>query len=156
MNIFYLDKDIKKCAEYHSDKHVVKMITETAQLLNSVYYFTGENNKAKYKLTHKNNPCAVWVRESLSNWKWLKEFGVALYDEYKYRYNNKTHKAGEVILGLTEPSLMDMGLTEFALAMPKQYRCADPVTAYRSYYIGEKKGIARYTNRDFPEWLLVG
>ena len=29
MNIFVLDTNPKKCAEYHNDKHVVKMILET-------------------------------------------------------------------------------------------------------------------------------
>ena len=33
MNIFVLDWDVRKCAQYHNDKHVVKMILETAQLL---------------------------------------------------------------------------------------------------------------------------
>ena len=33
MNIFHLHKDPKICAEYHCDKHVVKMILETAQML---------------------------------------------------------------------------------------------------------------------------
>jgi hypothetical protein len=29
MNIFFLDFDTNKCAKYHCDKHVVKMILET-------------------------------------------------------------------------------------------------------------------------------
>lgn len=33
MNLFYLDKNLDKCAEYHVDKHVNKMILEAAQLL---------------------------------------------------------------------------------------------------------------------------
>jgi hypothetical protein len=33
MNIFYLDKDPKKAAQYSCDKHVVKMILESAQML---------------------------------------------------------------------------------------------------------------------------
>ena len=83
MNIFVLDTDPIKAAQYHADKHVVKMITETAQLLNSTYYFTNEKDKASYKLTHKNHPCSIWARESLDNWVWLKQLGLALYDEYK-------------------------------------------------------------------------
>ena len=30
-----LDRDISKCAEYHNNRHVVKMILETVQLLNN-------------------------------------------------------------------------------------------------------------------------
>ena len=33
MNLFYLDEDLDKCAEYHVDKHIVKMPLEAAQLL---------------------------------------------------------------------------------------------------------------------------
>ena len=37
MNIFLLDKDPKIAAQYHCDKHVVKMILESAQMLCSAY-----------------------------------------------------------------------------------------------------------------------
>ena len=36
MNLFYLDEDLDKCAEYHVDNHVNKMILEAAQLLCTV------------------------------------------------------------------------------------------------------------------------
>jgi hypothetical protein len=35
MNLFYLDEDLDKCAEFHVDKHVNKMILEAAQLINT-------------------------------------------------------------------------------------------------------------------------
>lgn len=38
MNIFVLDLDPVKCAEYHCDKHVIKMTLETAQILCTVRY----------------------------------------------------------------------------------------------------------------------
>ena len=37
MNIFYLDTNPALCAEYHCDKHVVKMIIEYAQLLSTAH-----------------------------------------------------------------------------------------------------------------------
>ena len=42
MNIFFLDWDIDKCAKDHCDKHVVKMILETAQLLCSTHHMTDQ------------------------------------------------------------------------------------------------------------------
>jgi len=36
MNIFFLDREANKAAQYHSDKHVVKMVLETAQILSTV------------------------------------------------------------------------------------------------------------------------
>ena len=69
MNIFILDYDVKKCAEYHVDKHVVKMILETAQLLCGAHWTTG--GEAPYKLSHKNHPSAIWTRQDLNNYMWL-------------------------------------------------------------------------------------
>jgi hypothetical protein len=44
MNIFYLDKDPIKAAEYSCDKHVVKMILESAQMLCTAHrVLDGEN-----------------------------------------------------------------------------------------------------------------
>jgi glycosyltransferase involved in cell wall biosynthesis len=77
-------------------------------------------------LTHKNHPCAVWARNSLSNWKWLKESTLALYKEYQFRYN-KIHKSGELTKTLPEPQLIDIGITTRPQAMPEQYRNADCV-----------------------------
>jgi hypothetical protein len=153
MNIFVLDNDIKKCAMYHCDKHVVKMITESAQLLCSTYYYTCEEKISPYKLTHKNHPCSVWVRESLSNWRWLRDMAIALYSEYKHRYGDKTHKAGEVVLNLKTPSIIDIGITKRPQAMPLEHMEIDAVTAYRNYYRIDKAHLLKYTKRDRPYWL---
>jgi hypothetical protein len=153
MNIFFLDNDVKKCAQYHCDKHVVKMLVETAQLLCSVYYHTGEKDRSPYRLTHNNHPCSIWARTSLSNWRWLQDLGKELYKEYQFRYGGKSHKSGEIIMGLGEPNLPDIGITTHPQAMPEQYRAADCVAAYRAYYAGEKRHIVKYTKRNFPDWL---
>jgi hypothetical protein len=153
INIFILDEDIEKCARYHCDKHVVKMTVEVAQLLCSTYYYTSEEHKSPYKLTHKNHPCSIWVRESLSNWLWLRDLGLALYEEYKYRYNNKDHKSGDVILSLETPRLTDKGLTPFVQALPVEYKNNDAVKAYRDYYIYDKKDLLKYTKRELPYWI---
>lgn len=151
MNIFVLDTNLRKCAEYHMDKHVVKMVTESAQLLSSAVRLSGVD--AGYRLTHKNHPCAIWTRESLSNWHWLRDLTSALNDEYKYRYNKDVnHKAYEVALALPEPVIDDVGLTPFKLAMPDKYKGDDPVTAYRNYYMADKRHIANWRSREIPAW----
>jgi hypothetical protein len=155
MNIFVLDNDINKCAEYHCNCHVVKMITETVQILCSTYYYTSQSHLSPYKLSHSNHPCCKWVRESLSNWLWLQELGLALYQEYQYRYGNKIHKAGDIILQLNKPNLPDMGITKRPQAMPDEYKELDPVKAYRQYYIGDKQHILKYTKREIPEWIKL-
>lgn len=155
MNIFILDKDVKKCAQYHCDKHVVKMILETAQLLCGVHHMTDQvTDQVPYKLSHKNHPCAIWARESYTNYLYLCELGLALCDEYTHRYG-KRHKSMEVIFWCisNRPNIPDKGLTEFAKAMPEEYKVESAVESYRNYYRGAKSGFVSWKNRDVPRWF---
>ena len=40
MNIFYLHNDPTECAKLHTDKHVVKMILESAQMLSTAHHIS--------------------------------------------------------------------------------------------------------------------
>lgn len=55
MNIFYLSNDPNKAATYMYNKHVVKMILETAQLLCTAHHELGSNIEIPYKPTHKKS-----------------------------------------------------------------------------------------------------
>jgi hypothetical protein len=112
MNIFYLDHDVRKCAEMHNDKHVVKMILEYAQLLSTahrildgvlstgvslsgrkktIYVLADNRDTVLYSATHANHPSAVWVRQSVHNYMWLAELLEECCKEYTHRYE-KVHK----------------------------------------------------------------
>jgi hypothetical protein len=156
MNIFFLDLDTKKCAEYHCDKHVVKMILETAQLLCGVHHVIGNDTiPIPYKLSHKNHPCAIWSRESLPNYLYLCDFGLELCKEYTYRYGRR-HKSQDVIEWclINKPNISDTEFTEPPKAMPDEYKVDSVVESYRNYYIGAKKDFAKWKNREIPEWFL--
>jgi hypothetical protein len=154
MNIFFLDWDTKKCAEYHCDKHVVKMILETAQLLCTVHHVSDTQIEIPYRIVHKNHPCSIWSRTSLSNYLYLSELGLELGNEYTFRYGKK-HKSSEIIEWsiLNKPNIPDIGFTSPPLAMPEQYKETDPIQSYRNYYMGEKLKFANWKNRDIPHWL---
>jgi hypothetical protein len=155
MNIFVLDINTKKCAEYHNDKHLVKMILETAQLLCGVHHVTESKYEIPYKLSHKNHPSAIWARECMENYIWLCDLGLELCREYTYRYE-KRHKSQDVIEWcLThKPKLKYKGdTTPFALAMPDECKVGDAVDSYREYYRTEKRKIAVWKNRETPEWF---
>ena len=159
MNIFIYDKDIKKNAQYHPDKHVVKMQLELAQMLSTVYSeLTGEYNNL-YKPTHSNHPCTLWVKESYANFKYAIDLFYALHDEWNYRYqHNKIHKSFEVIniIENINPSVFPkQGITKFAQAMPNIYKDINPVKAYRDYFNGEKLHLAKWKNREVPHWILT-
>jgi hypothetical protein len=151
MNIFVLDNCPEFAAKYQCDKHVVKMVLETAQLLCSAH------ETAPYKRTHYNHPCAIWTRSSMGNYDWLVRHGLALAREYTFRYN-KIHKSTEVIewAMLNKPNILDLGLLPFAQAMPDQYKNPDDaVSAYRNYYMNEKARIATWTKTETPYWYVV-
>ena len=69
MNIFALDNDVKVAAQWHVDKHVVKMPLETAQMLCTARHELGEKPESiPYKVAHKNHPCTIWCRNSSENY----------------------------------------------------------------------------------------
>jgi hypothetical protein len=155
MNIFVLDWDVKKCAEFHNDKHVVKMILENAQLLCGVHHMTPQvTHQVPYKLSHKNHPCSIWARESLTNYLWLCELGLELSKEYTYRYGRR-HKSQDVIEWCIEnkPDIPDKGFTEPPKAMPDKYKVKSVVESYRNYYNGEKAHFSKWKNRQIPNWF---
>ncbi|HEY9030294.1 MAG TPA: pyrimidine dimer DNA glycosylase/endonuclease V [Kangiella sp.] len=154
MNIFVLDNDIKQCAQYHCDQHVVKMILESVQML-----CTALNKKGfvtPYRSTHVNHPCVLWVEHSYCNFVWLAELTKALNDEYRYRFNKAhDHKSMSVLSQIESLSYDDRGLTEFAQAMPDGYKvCNDAVQAYRNFYRGDKLRFAKWTKRSMPCWIV--
>lgn len=153
MNIFVLDRDIGKCARYHADQHVIKMILESAQMLCTVVNNNG--GTSPYKSTHERHPCTRWVGLSLSNWCWLRHLALALNTEYRYRFNaSADHGSAQVARSLLPPEIVDYGLTEFVQAMPDRYKVPhDAVEAYRRFYIGEKARFATWTRRRPPRWF---
>lgn len=161
MNIFFLHFDPKTCAQMHVNKHVVKMILESVQLLCSAHHLHPNDKELKLmKLTHKNHPSSIWTRESLSNYKWLVELTKELCKEYTYRYG-KVHKCETEYLQILEennPDILDIGFTMPRQAIPETYKIEsekidDAIEAYRQYYFFEKNSMLDWKNRDIPEWI---
>lgn len=155
MNIFVLDRDVRKCAQYHNDKHVVKMILESAQLLCGVHHMVEENtDEVPYRLSHKNHPCSIWARENVSNYLWLCELGLELCKEYTHRYE-KRHKSQDVIEWclINLPNIPEEDFTEPPKAMPEEYKVDDVVQSYRNYYLGDKKYFSKWKKREVPYWF---
>ncbi len=156
-----MDWDVEKNAQYHCDKHVVKMILETAQLLCGVHHVAVHDTvhdtaHVPYKLSHKNHPCSIWARDSMSNYLYLCEIGLALCEEYTYRYG-KRHKSQEVIEWclMNKPQIQDVGFTTPPKAMPDEYKTEDVIESYRKYYLGAKKTFLTWKERKVPEWVIL-
>jgi hypothetical protein len=159
VNIFILDSNPILAAQYAVDRHVVKMVLESAQLLSTAHHVTDKTDAHPdlYKKTHENHPCSVWARKSSANYDWLYNFFQCQHDEFMFRYG-KTHLSYTKLNGVFQhvPANIPKGaLTPFAQAMPDQYRNADPVVAYRAYYNGEKRELFNWKNRSIPEWITT-
>ena len=94
MNIFYLDKDPVKAAKLQYNKHVVKMILESAQMLCTAHHHYAEelgydNSYIPYKKAHYNHPSTIWTRQNSRHYYWLFHHMLALGEEYTKRYNKK-------------------------------------------------------------------
>ena len=154
MNIFLLDYDIERCAEYHCDQHVVKMIRENVQMLCTVLNKMGL--KTPYKSTHKNHPCILWIADSFDNFLWLKDLTLLLNDEYLYRFDKQTnHHSIEILHSISKYRYAQHGLTPFPQTMPLEYKVpGNAVAAYRQFYIAKKQSFARWTLRDKPDWFV--
>ena len=147
MNIFALHTDPEIAAILHCDKHIVKMPLETAQMLSTIC-------GGPYKPTHANHPCTVWARASTANYSWLWQLGVALSQEYTYRYG-KTHKCQAIIELLSEPptNVPAGRRTPFAQAMPPECQHTDAVLAYQRYYAAHKQHLAAWKFRPKPDFM---
>lgn len=149
LNIFALDLDPEKCAQYHNNKHVVKMILEGAQLLSNAHHLYG--NGGPFKLGWQHHRCSKWACETKENYLWLKELALELCKEYTYRYG-KFHVHERTIQTLPEINLPKNGMTAFHLAMPEDCKLDDSVESYQLYYRRYKQHLKQYKYRNVPSW----
>lgn len=180
MNLFYLDKDLDKCAEYHIDKHVTKMVLEAAQLLTTTVWvdkylgyiprkLTSEELGAindvkrqqpsiedrkftRYLPTHANHPSAIWVRTSLDHYCWTVNYANALTEEAVYRGFKRHASCTEVNKLPDLQNLPDVGWTPPTLAMPDQLKSDDHIASYRMFYMLDKAPFASWKVRGKPHW----
>jgi len=181
MNIFYLDQDPERCAEYHCDKHSSKMCVEYAQMLSTAHrvldgeMWIGQNrvgrslkrwfledgvmNHSLYKASHINHPSNVWVRQSDSNYEYLYKLWKALCKEYSHRYN-RIHLSWEKLHSalIIPPEKIKSGeFTEPPPAMKAYPHCiikGDSITSYQHFYWEDKREFAKWTNRNKPTWWI--
>ena len=170
MNIFFLDKTPELSAKMLCDKHVPKMLLESAQMLSTaVHQHQGDiDPDSLYKKAYPNHPMTKWVGFSRANFKWALENAVIINQEYCKRFK-KLHKSSRIINSIYDNNYIDdipegysmkynkfnMSITEPPQCMPDEYKDKDYVVAYRRYYVGEKKYFAKWEKgRSQPEWWV--
>ncbi len=181
MNIFVLDNDPVKAAQLQCDKHIPKMVVESAQMLSTVHrmldgvvemrpsksgkrmvkYWKLDDSRENilYNAVHMNHPCTVWTRENCCNYNWHYKHFMALCKEYTYRYG-KMHMS-EIKLALilrNAPSNIEHSKDKspFKLAMGTNPECMfeDAVKSYRAFYQTKQSRFKmKWTKRAVPDWF---
>lgn len=163
MNLFVLDHDPKRAAQFHNDRHVSKQLLETAQMLSMAHTFLDGVATARARVpiiqrpTHVMHPNCVWVRSSTGNYEWAHALLCALAAEWTLRFHTEHQYArvGGVVEQLAKkPMNLPVGsMTAFPQCMPSQFKRSSAVDAYRVFYHGEKQHLAQWTvPRSTPEW----
>ena len=180
MNIFILDNDPIIAAQLQCDKHVVKMIVESGQMLSTVHrmvdgvmerrpsksgsmlqYFKLDDDRETilYKACHYNHPSTIWTRENSHNYKWHYSHFTALCDEYTFRYGKQHATDRKLRSILRNPPLkikQANDLSPFKLAMGDNPECVteDAVQSYRNFYKTKAKRFKMvWTKRQIPSWF---
>lgn len=154
MNIFVIHKCPFLAARLMCDKHVVKMILESAQLLSTAHHIN-KSDIIAYRPTHTKHRCTLWVSSTSANYEWLFTHMIGLMNEYTYRYG-KIHLCSYLIQDLAINPCKYGLLEPFALAMPVEHQNYESaIECYRSYYKSKPDFIFDYTNREVPNWLQV-
>jgi hypothetical protein len=183
MNIFILDKHPVKAAQLQCDKHIPKMVVESAQMLSTAHrMLDGEIDKRPsksgktyvkywklpdyredilYKAVHTSHPCTVWTMNTNTNYLWHYEHFTALCDEYTYRYG-KVHATDNLLrepLSVMPTNIEYGEMTPFALAMKSNPECMfpdTPVKSYRMFYQTKQKRFKMvWAKREIPNWFKV-
>jgi hypothetical protein len=193
MNIFALSKDPEESAIQMIDKHVVKMPTETCQMLHTnilymqyIQDWDEEPQLKDLKRFHKhsksklmkpamlNHPSTIWARQSIANFHWLYQHGLALCEEYTLRYGKRHGSHDRIIEGMDlyncrvhiEEVFPRRGLTPVTIAMFDKYRLDENeyynrnpnakdwdfvIDSYKHYYLTGKWEFASWKTSP-PNW----
>ena len=163
MNIFATDLNPYKAAATQLDKHVVKMATESLQMISTIMRYLDID--APYKPVMLNHPCTIWARETSTNFAWLVIHAHALCEEYTRRYG-KVHSVEKNLIlyrnniyntcRVLQQTEISRSLTPFAIAMADKYRLQKKddeddfefvIRSYQHYYLHGKWKFASWKDR---------
>lgn len=121
MNIFVVDECPIQSARMLCDQHVVKMVTESIQMLSTChrvldgkmemapsvsgkrqvprYRLDDGRDKILYHAVHFKHPCNIWIRENIVHYDWLLAHTITLNEEYTNRYN-RIHACNSMLVYL--------------------------------------------------------
>ena len=177
MNIFALSKSPSQSAKEMLDKHIVKMPTETCQMLHTnilyvqyVHVFGEEPQLKDLKAFHRNigsglmkpamlnHPSTIWARQSLDNYDWLFAHGLSLCDEYTHRYDKchgsfrRIHDCNQYYDIVLRHNYPVKGLTPVTIAMANEYRIENTFDDEWDFVIASYRHYYLEGKWQFAEW----
>lgn len=191
MNIFILSEEVEPLVHYaqqahfHIDKHVVKMIAESTQMLVTSLSFGANYDSMIGKLaaipliadnlpckplsaSMTKHPCTQWACASIDHVNYLACLALQLCHEHQYRYPLSAEHAYMPWLQALVTELTRLGFgreadlpKQFAIAVKndnKRSIAADHLLAldtYRDYYVRDKRSFATWKKRMKPMWFLL-
>lgn len=159
MNLYILDDDINKIAEYYCDAHVNSMILLNVEMLSAI------NKKFGYQAVYKvssitkkaNNKIIEWMSESLGNYVFVRRLTFLLNKEYNKRFDKNNHKS---YVGMVSMPILptycfkNMKMTPFVFEMPDKFKIQnDIVASYRNFYFNHKREMKTWKLGE-PDWWL--
>ena len=93
MNRFIIDREPEAIAQQLCDQHIIKMVLEEAQMLNTAVRLHAPEfaeEAGLYKIAYKNHPCTQWARETRVNYRFAVRLMKAMNDEYMWRYPKRS------------------------------------------------------------------
>jgi len=187
MNIFILSEEIdpqvhyRQNAEFHCDKHVVKMIAESAQILVTALHGKAYPEFGTYipdslanfpckplSSGHAKHPCVEWTCKSIIHFNYVARLAQALCNEHQYRYPLSCDHTYSRWIDMLVSYLTRCGIGQ-NIQLPTQFAVAvknvtlrstatphlDALRIYREYYFKDKKGFATWRRRQKPVWWLL-
>lgn len=164
INIFRLHSCPWIAAKYYHDKHCSKICCEATQLLTNCYSVKQLEGAPKTQLgtvrkySHLNHPISIWSRTCYGNFQWLLNHGVALSQEFKYRFDKNHFCRGFIEwANSTYPQNLenyDTWPTEQPQCFKSYPECivnGDPVLGYQNYYNVAKLSFTRKISSKNPD-----
>ena len=145
----------------HNDKHCVKMIWKSAQMLSTAHRMLDGEEYLQRNKNHKNHPSTIWARSSKQHYDWLFRLFRMLSAEYSIRYsehNFKVHKTWDKLGKLLETApknIKDNGWVDPPQCMPDHCKRPNTIDAYRNYYMTEKASISTWKFTNSPTWMTL-
>jgi len=181
-NVLYLSDDPIEAAHSHVDIHIGRQLESVCRILSSVW-LDGETVSLEYA-PHEDAapfgyarhllaellgnrilpvcshgikyPMVSWARLYGGNYDWLWRHGMALADEFTFRFE-RIHCMVPIIraLEVVPEELLESMATwcDAPAVLPSEISGEETVDRYQMYYKKERPGGLVYTRRQPPQWI---